>query len=49
MDVAAAAGATVLPFCPFIRLYIKRHPAYLELELVPTDRRAEFQLPAGSD
>jgi hypothetical protein len=37
----------VLPFCPFIRGYIQRHPAYLDL--VPGDRRAEFQLASASD
>jgi hypothetical protein len=38
----------VLPFCPFIRGYIQRHPAYLDL--VPDDRRAEFELaPAAGE
>jgi predicted GNAT family acetyltransferase len=41
---ARAEGAAVLPFCPFVRDYIKRHPA--ELDLVPPERRAEFELPA---
>jgi len=35
----------VLPYCPFIRSYIQRHPAYLDL--VPADRRAEFALTPG--
>lgn len=38
-----AEGAAVLPFCPFVRDYIERHPA--ELDLVPPERRAEFELP----
>ena len=41
---ARAEGAAVLPFCPFVQDYIRRHPA--ELDLVPPDRRAEFDQPA---
>jgi predicted GNAT family acetyltransferase len=41
---ARAEGAPVLPFCPFVRDYIERHP--VELDLVPAERRAEFELPA---
>jgi hypothetical protein len=37
----------VLPFCPFIRGYIQRHPAYLDL--VPDERRAEFELAPASN
>ena len=33
----------VLPFCPFVRSYIERHPEYLDL--VPAERRAGFGLP----
>jgi predicted GNAT family acetyltransferase len=47
LDATRAAGTPVLPFCPFIRGYIQRHPAYLDL--VPADRRAEFQLAPVSD
>ena len=39
-----AEGAAVLPFCPFVRSHIERHPE--ELDLVPAERRAEFGLPA---
>ena len=42
LDAARAEGKNVLPFCPFIRGYIQRHPAYLEL--VPADQRTRFQL-----
>lgn len=41
---ARAEGAAVLPFCPFVQDYIRRHPA--ELDLVPLERRAEFDLTA---
>src|ERR1044072_1741147 len=37
-----AEGLSVLPFCPFVREYIERHPELLEL--VPADRRGEFGL-----
>ena len=47
LDATREAGAPVLPFCPFIRGYIQRHPDYLDL--VPEGRRAEFSLAAASD
>ena len=31
LDEARAAGRTVLPFCPFVRSFIQRHPAYIDL------------------
>jgi uncharacterized protein len=46
LDTTREAGSPVLPFCPFIRGYIQRHPAYLDL--VPDDRRAEFDLAPAS-
>lgn len=47
LDATREAGFAVLPFCPFIRGYIQRHPAYLDL--VPQNRRAAFQLGSASD
>jgi|SRR5215213_6651063 len=41
---ARAESMAVLPVCPFVRSYIARHPD--QLDLVPDDRRAEFDLPA---
>ena len=41
---ARAEGLAVLPYCPFVRDYIERHPT--QLDLVPGERRAEFELPA---
>jgi predicted GNAT family acetyltransferase len=35
-------GLEVIPHCPFVRAYIERHPA--ALDLVPAARRAEFGL-----
>jgi predicted GNAT family acetyltransferase len=40
---ARAEGMSVLPFCPFVREYIERHPD--QLDLVPAERREEFELP----
>jgi hypothetical protein len=42
LDATRAAGSSVLPFCPFIRGYIRRHPEYVDL--VPADQRARFGL-----
>ncbi|MGY1591836.1 GNAT family N-acetyltransferase [Geodermatophilus sp. SYSU D00708] len=42
LDATRDSGRSVLPFCPFIRGYIRRHPAYLDL--VPVERRAQFDL-----
>jgi hypothetical protein len=47
LDATREAGSPVLPYCPFIRGYIQRHPAYLDL--VPEDRRAEFALAPAAD
>lgn len=45
LDAVRAAGGSVLPYCPFIRSYVQRHPVYLDL--VPDDRRSEFALTPG--
>jgi predicted GNAT family acetyltransferase len=43
LDTAREQGLVVLPYCPFVRGYIARHPdAYLDL--VPRDRRKSFGL-----
>jgi hypothetical protein len=42
MDDARKRQLAVLPFCPYVRSWIKRHPEYADL--VPQDRRAEFDL-----
>ena len=42
LDAARASGVSVLPFCPFYRGWIAKHPDYLEL--VPEARRTEFDL-----
>ncbi len=46
LDATRAAGLGVIPLCPAVRRYIARHPAYLDL--VPADRRAEFDLPTDT-
>jgi predicted GNAT family acetyltransferase len=42
LDDARSEGMAVLPYCPFVAAYIKRHPEYLEL--VPEARRHRFGL-----
>lgn len=42
LDDARARGLAVLPFCPFVNGYIKRHATYADL--VPESYRAQFDL-----
>jgi predicted GNAT family acetyltransferase len=42
LDAAREQHLSVLPFCPFIRGYLQRHPDYLDL--VPVDQRTRFGL-----
>ncbi|MGH3206202.1 MAG: GNAT family N-acetyltransferase [Trebonia sp.] len=42
LDDARKRGLGVLPFCPYITSWIKKHPEYAEL--VPQGRRADFGL-----
>ena len=42
LDQARSRGLAVLPYCPFIRGYIERHPEYRDL--VPESERARFGL-----
>ena len=42
LDDARKRGLAVLPFCPYINAWIKKHPEYTDL--VPQDRRADFGL-----
>jgi predicted GNAT family acetyltransferase len=42
LDDARGRGLAVLPYCPYITSWIKKHPEYADL--VPEDRRAEFGL-----
>jgi predicted GNAT family acetyltransferase len=44
LDAVKADGLAVLPYCPFVRGYIARHPEYLAL--VPESERAQFGLDA---
>ncbi len=43
LDEVRARSKSVLPYCPYVRRYISRHPEYVDL--VPLDVRAEFDLP----
>jgi predicted GNAT family acetyltransferase len=42
LDQARAEGLAVLPFCPFVNEWMKRHPEYTDL--VPPAYRANFDL-----
>lgn len=42
LDDARARGLLVLPYCPFVRSWMKRHPEYVDL--VPEAERAGFGL-----
>lgn len=42
LDDARDRGLAVLPFCPFVKGYIERHPEYLDL--VPEEKRPNFDL-----
>ena len=42
LDDARKRGLAVLPFCPYVNSWIKKHPEYAEL--VPQDRRPGFGL-----
>ncbi|MQY10438.1 hypothetical protein SRB5_05460 [Streptomyces sp. RB5] len=42
LDAARADNLSVLPYCPFFRGWIAKHPDYLDL--VPEDKRSKFDL-----
>jgi predicted GNAT family acetyltransferase len=42
LDDARDRNLAVLPFCPYIQSWIRKHPEYSDL--VPRERRAEFGL-----
>jgi predicted GNAT family acetyltransferase len=46
LDSARRDGSAVLPFCPFVRAHIAKHPEYLDL--VPAAQREQFDLPADA-
>ncbi len=46
LDAVRAEGFGVLPFCSFVRMWISRHPEYVDL--VPESERARFRLPPGT-
>ena len=40
LDESREAGVRVLPYCPYVREWIAKHPDYVDL--VPADKRPEF-------
>jgi len=47
LDAARKEGLAVLPFCPFVRGYIAKHPDEY-LDLVPENLREQFELPLST-
>ena len=45
MEAMAERGIAVLPYCPFVKAWLEKHPDHLGV--VPAGRRAEFGLPAA--
>lgn len=43
LDAVRARGMQVLPYCPFIRGWIAKHPDHVDM--VPAGERARFDLP----
>jgi predicted GNAT family acetyltransferase len=43
LDAVRARGEQVLPYCPFVKAFIAKHPD--QLDLVPPERRTGFGLP----
>lgn len=46
LDTARERGHAVLPFCPYVSAWIRKHPEYADL--VPLTQRAEFGLDTGA-
>ncbi|MEY9844224.1 GNAT family N-acetyltransferase [Streptacidiphilus sp. MAP5-3] len=42
LDAVREQGLSALPYCPFIRAWIKKHPEYVDL--VPATQRERFGL-----
>jgi hypothetical protein len=42
LDDARERGLAVLPYCPYVTSWIRKHPEYVDL--VPGDRRGDFGL-----
>jgi predicted GNAT family acetyltransferase len=42
LDEVRSRGGSVLPFCPYVREWLGRHPAYVDL--VPPHERDRFDL-----
>jgi predicted GNAT family acetyltransferase len=40
LDRTRAKGLRVLPYCPYVRVWIEKHPDYVDL--VPVDKQPEF-------
>lgn len=47
LDRIRAEGLGLVPVCPYVQSYLKKHPDYLDL--VPAARREEFGLPGAGE
>ncbi len=45
LESARERGQQVLPYCPFVSAYIRKHPEYVAL--VPEEHRGDFALTAS--
>ncbi len=43
LETVRARGGQVLPYCPFVKSYLQKHPDYLNM--VPAGQRSRFGLP----
>jgi predicted GNAT family acetyltransferase len=46
LDEARERGDAVLPFCPYVAAWIRKHPEYTDL--VPLNQRSQFGLGTGA-
>lgn len=46
LDEARERGDAVLPFCPYVAAWIRKHPEYTDL--VPLNQRSQFGLSTGA-
>ncbi len=42
LDLCREGGRSILPFCPFVHAYIRRHPSYLDLVAERYPHRADL-------
>ena len=48
LEAARADGLKVVPLCPFIAAWMKKHPEYDDLRLSDTDRARSLRIARGA-